>query len=203
MKFRLLLPLLTLLALLSVPAMATAEEVAVKSECTKGEECSKCTKGEKCSKCAKGEKCPKCKKSGKCPFAGLKCPVTGKDIVRDVTAVHHGGKIFFCCEKCLSAWNQDAKADGEKKFIAQANYQLVASEQAKQKGCPMSGKATKDSTVIEVGVNKAKVAFCCSHCQEKAEAKEGGDQISMLFNQKAFANAFEMVKKEKKESTVQ
>jgi hypothetical protein len=188
MKFRTLLPMLALIALLTAPVIGTAEEEAVKKEC------------EKCAKCEEGEKCAKC---SKCPLSGLKCPVSGKDIDKGVTAAHHGGKIFFCCEHSLSAWNKDAAKDGEKKFVAQANYQLVASRQAKQKGCPMSGNATKDTTAIVVGANKAKVSFCCGHCQENAEKKEGADQIAMLFSEKAFANAFKLVKKEKKEAAVQ
>ena len=206
MKYRMLLPMLALLALLTAPVIGTAEEEAVKKEC---EKCAKCEEGKKCETCAKGEECAECKEGekcaecSKCSLAGLKCPVSGEDIDKDVTAAHHGGKIFFCCEHCLSAWNKDAAKDGEKKFVAQANYQLVASKQAKQKGCPMSGNATKDATVIEVGANKAKVGFCCGHCQENAEKKEGADQIVMLFSEKAFANAFTLVKKEKVAAAVQ
>ena len=188
MRFQMLLPILALLALLAAPVIGTAEEEAVKKEC------------EKCEKCEEGKKCEKC---SECLLSSLKCPVSGKDIDKDVTATHHDGKVFFCCDHCLSAWNKDAAKDGEKKFIAQANYQLVASKQAKQKGCPMSGNATKDATVIEVGANKAKVSFCCGHCQENAEKKEGADQIAMLFSEKAFANAFTLVKKEKVAAAVQ
>jgi hypothetical protein len=197
MKFRLLLPLFTLCALLTVPLIGVGEEEAAKKECEKGKSC------EKCDKCKEGAKCEKCATCNKCPLADIKCPVSGKDIDKEITAAHHGGKVFFCCDHCLAAWEKDVAKDGDKKFVAKANYQLVATRQAKQKGCPMSGKATKDDTAIQVGANKAKVSFCCGHCQENAQEKEGDDQVALLFGEKAFANAFEIVKQEKNEAVVQ
>jgi|GEM_PF-5627967 len=191
MKVRLFLPLLTMLALLAVPLLGTAEEGVAKKEC---------------AKCCDKAKCEKCEK-GQCPHTaqldGILCPISGKAIDKEVTANYHGGKIFFCCDHCLAAWQKDAQPEGAKKFVAQANYQLLATGQVQQKGCPISGKPTKDGTAIQVGANKAEVRFCCNHCKKNALEKKGADQIAMLFGEKAFANAFELVKQEKKEAAVQ
>ena len=71
----------------------------------------------------------------KVDLSKIKCVVSGKAINPDATAEYKGGHVYFCCEGCPGAFAKDTK-----KFAAKANHQLVATHQAKQIGCPMSGK---------------------------------------------------------------
>ena len=38
-----------------------------------------------------------------------KCPITGKDIVPNLTSSYEGKLVAFCCEKCKAAFDQDPK----------------------------------------------------------------------------------------------
>ena len=111
------------------------------------------------------------------------CPVSGKAVKADATAKHNDGDVYFCCGKCCAAFAKDAT-----KWATKANGQLVATGQAKQKGCPISGKATKDGT--EVTVAGAEVKFCCNGCKGKVNKAKGDAQLDLVFSDKAFKKAF-------------
>ena len=68
------------------------------------------------------------------PKADPKCPVSGHPCDPDATAAFEGGKVCFCCEKCVKAFEADSE-----KFAAKARQQLVSTGQFKQSGCPLSG----------------------------------------------------------------
>lgn len=38
-----------------------------------------------------------------------KCPVSGEDIDRDQSVEYEGKKVYFCCEKCVKAFNTEPK----------------------------------------------------------------------------------------------
>lgn len=112
---------------------------------------------------------------------GVKCVVAGSKDAKEANAVDYkGGKVFFCCQNCPKAFSADTA-----KFAAKANQQLVATGQAKQEKCPLSGGALNAETKISVG--GADICFCCEKCQ--AKAKESKDQTEFLFNDKAFEKA--------------
>jgi YHS domain-containing protein len=112
---------------------------------------------------------------------GVKCVVAGSKDAKAANAVDYkGGKVFFCCMNCPKAFKADTK-----KFAAKANHQLVATGQAKQAKCPLTGEEVDASTAIEV--SGAKIAFCCNMCKGKAEKSK--EQIELLFNDKAFEKA--------------
>ena len=75
-----------------------------------------------------------------------------------------------------------------------ANFQLVATKQAEQVGCPISGGPVKETTAIKVAQGDAEVSigFCCKKCQGAANKAEGDKQMEMLFGAKAFEKAYEV-----------
>jgi len=111
------------------------------------------------------------------------CPVSGHACKPDATAEFEGGKVCFCCEKCVKAFTADSA-----KFVAKARQQLAVTGQMVQKGCPLSGGPVKDGTQIEVG--GVSVGFCCGNCKGKVAKAAADDQVSMVFGSgKGFALA--------------
>ncbi len=122
-------------------------------------------------------------------LAGVKCPVSGKPVKASASAKYKGGKAYFCCGNCCKAFGKDSA-----KFATKANAQLVASKQAKQVACPISGKPCKAAHKTSIGgVN---VAFCCPNCNKKAGAASGADQLNIAFSDAAFAKGFKVKKAE-------
>jgi hypothetical protein len=124
----------------------------------------------------------------KVDLSKIKCVVSGKAINPEATAEYKGALVYFCCEGCPGAFAKDTK-----KFAAKANHQLVATRQAKQTSCPMSGKELNAETAIKVA--DVDVAFCCNNCQKVAKSKEGDEQIELVFNDKAFEKGFKVNEK--------
>jgi YHS domain-containing protein len=122
---------------------------------------------------------------------GVKCVVNAKaDAKADKTADYRDGKVYFCCDNCPKAFAKD-----KAKFATKANHQLVATSQAKQTKCPLSGGDLNKDT--EITISGAKVQFCCNMCKGKVEEKKGDDQLEMVFADKAFDKAGFKVEKKK------
>ena len=120
----------------------------------------------------------------------VKCFVAGKVVkIADAKSIDYkGGKVYVCCGGCQGKFTKDTA-----KYAAKANHQLVATGQAKLVKCPIAGRALNPATKISVaGVN---VCFCCNGCKGKASKAKGDAQIDLVFNDKAFAKGFEVVKK--------
>jgi YHS domain-containing protein len=112
---------------------------------------------------------------------GVKCIMNPNAPAKaDKSVDYKGGKVFFCCGNCPK------KFDAEKNAVA-ANHQLIATKQAKQTKCPISGQ--KCSPEHKITVKGATVAFCCPNCKGKAEKASGDDQMTMLFSNAAFDKA--------------
>lgn len=105
---------------------------------------------------------------------GVKCPISGKDVVAEGVADYNGGKVYFCCKNCPEAFKKDSA-----KFATKANHQMVQTGQLKQTACPMSGKECKAGT--EVDVNGVKVAFCCNNCKGAAEKLTAEERMTKFF----------------------
>lgn len=125
------------------------------------------------------------------PLAGIKCPVSGKAVVKNGVAKHNGGTVYFCCTNCPKAF-----ANNTKKFAAKANHQMVATGQFKEEKCPLTGRKLNPNTKVKI--SGVKVAFCCNNCKGKVEKAEGEAQINLVFNDKAFKKGFTAKKKDKK-----
>jgi len=102
------------------------------------------------------------------------CPVSGHGCDPSASADFDGGTVYFCCEKCVGAFNGDSA-----KFAAKAHQQMVTTGQLVQKGCPFSGGPVKPGTQISIG--DAEVGFCCPNCKGKVEKASPEDQVTMVF----------------------
>ncbi|GIW93152.1 MAG: hypothetical protein KatS3mg110_1193 [Pirellulaceae bacterium] len=117
---------------------------------------------------------------------GVKCVMISKNNAKAQSSVEYkGGKVFFCCGNCLAKFKQDPS-----KAAVSANYQLVATGQAKQVKCPLSGRDLNPEQSVKVG--NVSVQFCCGNCKGKAAKAEGEEQLKLLFNDEAFAKAFKV-----------
>jgi len=118
------------------------------------------------------------------------CPVSGKPALEDKTADYKDAKVYFCCGNCPGAFAKDTA-----KYATKANQQLVATGQATEVKCPLSGAKLNPDQSVEVG--GVKVAFCCDKCKAKVSEAKGDAQAELVFSDTAFAKAYE-VKKAKK-----
>ena len=112
------------------------------------------------------------------------CPVSGHGCDPAASADFDGGTVYFCCEKCVGAFEGDSA-----KFAAKAHQQMVSTGQLGQKGCPFSGGPVKPGTQISFGV--AEVGFCCPNCKGKVEKASADEQVNLVFGkiEKGFAPA--------------
>lgn len=119
------------------------------------------------------------------PLEGVMCPVSNKQVKAESSAEYKGAKVYFCCDGCPGAFAKDTA-----KFATKANAQLVASHQAEQVKCPLSGGPVKAGT--EVKVAGSSVGFCCNNCKGKVEKAEGDAQAELVFADAAFAKGFKV-----------
>jgi hypothetical protein len=122
---------------------------------------------------------------------GIKCVVNPKAAAKaDKSADYKDGKVYFCCDSCPKAFAGDTK-----KFATVANTQLVATGQAKQGKCPLTGGDLNKDT--EITVAGAKVQFCCNNCKGKVEKTEKDKQAELVFSDDTFKKADFKVEKKK------
>jgi len=125
---------------------------------------------------------------------GIKCIMNPKAAAKaDKSVDYKDGKVYFCCDNCPKGFAKDQA--GDKKMSAKANAQLVATGQAKQAKCPLSGGDLNKDT--EITVAGAKVQFCCNNCKGKVEKATGDEQTDLVFSDKAFEKAGFKVEKKK------
>jgi YHS domain-containing protein len=110
---------------------------------------------------------------------GVKCPVSGKPAVAAASAGYEGGKVYFCCNDCKASFEKDPA-----KYAAKANHQLVATGQAKQASCPISGEPIKNDKSVKV--SGATVYFCCDNCKDKVAKATGDEQVNLAFGDAAW-----------------
>ena len=116
------------------------------------------------------------------------CPISGKPALEDKTAAYKDAKVYFCCGGCPGIFAKDTA-----KFAAKANQQLVATEQATQVKCPLSGGKLNPDANVTIG--DVKVQFCCNNCKGKVAEAKGDDQVNLAFSDEAFKKGFEVKKK--------
>lgn len=118
----------------------------------------------------------------------IKCVISGAPVAADATSELDGYTVYFCCGKCVKAFNKD-----KGKFAAKAFHQAVATKQAKQDTCPKSGRGLNPEVVLVVG--GVDVGFCCNGCKGWAEKLPEDDRITKLFNRDVFEKNFSTTKK--------
>ena len=114
------------------------------------------------------------------------CPVSGHGCDPSAATDFDGGKVYFCCEKCVGAFKGESA-----KFTAKAHQQMVSTGQLVQKGCPFSGNPVKPGTQITIG--DAEVGFCCNNCKGKVEKASDDEKLKLVFGD--VSKAFEPAKK--------
>jgi hypothetical protein len=118
--------------------------------------------------------------------AECKCPVSGKACKAEHFVEFEGGKVYFCCGNCPKAFEND-----KEKFAAKARHQMVINGQLEQEHCPITHKAFKDGT--EIQVSGAEIKFCCNNCKGSVEKMATDDEkIAACFGK---ADCFKAVKK--------
>lgn len=117
---------------------------------------------------------------------GVKCVVSNKDASESVSTDYKKGKVYFCCDECVSKFKSDSK-----KFEVKANHQLVATKQYEQTACPFSGRDIDPE--VHTTISGAKVRFCCSGCKRRVDsAKDDAARMELIFTNKNFAKAFKI-----------
>ena len=116
---------------------------------------------------------------------GIKCPISNNAINPQAVAQLGEGHVYMCCKKCVAAFDKNPE-----KFLTAANYQLAATGQVDQVGCPFSGREIKEGTAVKTGYAETAVSFCCKNCMKTAEGLDGDARLTKIFGKDAFAKAF-------------
>ncbi|MHB8970918.1 MAG: YHS domain-containing protein [Pirellulaceae bacterium] len=133
----------------------------------------------------------------KVDLKGVKCVLNCKgDAKATSSADYKGGKVYFCCDDCKDKFTKEPK-----EYAAAANAQLVATKQAKQVKCPITGKDVKEGVTVKV--RGVEIGVCCAGCQKKLTDMEEKDQLETAFGEKAFEKSFELAKKDAKKKDTQ
>jgi len=93
------------------------------------------------------------------------CPITGEAIDFNVKTMTEDGPAFFCCKKCIGAFEKDPA-----KFASAmaAQREALAKRDRVQVACPVTGEPV--NAEVSVDYNGRKVSFCCKHCVAKFQA---------------------------------
>ncbi len=103
-----------------------------------------------------------------------KCPVSGGPAKEASSVDYKGKKVYFCCDNCPKAFEKEPT-----KFTAKVNQQWVKTGQIIQVACPFTGGKINKDAKLDVGGSS--VNFCCMNCLGKAKAKEGAEQVTLVF----------------------
>ena len=144
----------------------------------------------------------KAKDDAKVDFKKIKCPVSGGPAKEASALDFKGAKVYFCCNNCPKAFAEKTKDKENEEGIAltqKANAQLVATKQARQVKCPLTGRPMNDEKSVEVA--GVAVLLCCDGCKGKVTKAEGDAQIALVFSDGAFEKGFKIkgAKKGKKD----
>ena len=115
------------------------------------------------------------------------CPVMDRPIDKSISSDHMGGTVYFCCAKCKTKFDDDSS-----RYAAKANAQLVATGQAKQVKCPLTGRGLNPEKATAVG--GVDVEFCCANCLAKVEKSGDEKAMQLVFAEKPFKTGFEVKK---------
>ncbi len=113
---------------------------------------------------------------------GVKCVVSGEPVNASAATDYKDGKVYFCCTGCEKSFKADTA-----KYSTKASHQLVATGQARQVNCPISGEPISADKSLEV--SGAKVYFCCDNCRNQVAKASGEQQMNMVFGEAAWNKA--------------
>lgn len=126
-----------------------------------------------------------------CPVAGMPdadkcccpsnyCPRTANE---KTVVEHKGAKLQFCCAVCVKEFKKTPE-----KFAAVTNHQIVATQQAKQVKCPITGAAPDPTLTVDVA--GVAVQFATSDARRKVADATVRERMQLVFSEAAFARAF-------------
>lgn len=115
------------------------------------------------------------------------CPVTGAPADEAAHAAYRDGQVSFCCEHCMSAFKKNPN-----RFAAGANMQLMATGQAMQVACPISGETLGSRAEFVSSVRGVPVQFASAEAQERFLATPENEQVKLVFGNSAFDRGFVM-----------
>ena len=102
------------------------------------------------------------------------CPVSQQPCDPKVSVDFHGGRVWFCCQKCTQVFADDSSA-----YAAAAHQQMVLTRQFIQRACPLDGAPVMAGTPLDVG--GVDVGFCSDACRARVEKATVADQTQMVF----------------------
>jgi hypothetical protein len=130
-----------------------------------------------------------------CPVAGMKgmedcCPGgwCGRKPKPGLTTAYKGGVVQFCCKECIGDFKNSTS-----KFAAVANHQLVATRQAKQERCPVTGDAFDPAISAEVA--GVVIRFANDGALATIRNSDEAQRVILVFGDSAFGKAFRIVEK--------
>lgn len=115
----------------------------------------------------------------------VECPLSHGAVDKSVSTDYKGGQVYFCCGGCKAKFTKDSA-----KWSTQANRQLVASGQAKQVACPLTGRPASAEKKITVAGQE--VGVCCGGCLGKLNSQDKEEQLETVFGDKGFDKAFKV-----------
>ena len=126
-------------------------------------------------------------------LTNTKCVINPElGVSKEIIADYQGGKVFFCCESCASAFTKDPS-----KHATAANHQLVQTGQFVQVACPLTGnsvekeRAAQNSSGHSVEVAGVKIHVCCNSCVQRiGAAADDQTKLGSIFGSQAFDKAF-------------
>jgi YHS domain-containing protein len=102
------------------------------------------------------------------------CPVSRQPCDPKISQDFHGGRVWFCCQKCKQSFANDPAP-----YAAAAHQQMVLTRQFVQRACPLDGGPVAAGTRIDIG--GVDVGFCCDACRSRAEKASDDDQVQLVF----------------------
>ena len=119
------------------------------------------------------------------PSAPVLCPVSGKVVAKkEFSAPYQGGTVYFCSAECTRSF-QPEKAE----HSTRANLQLVATGQAIQVACPVTGEKLDGNLTLDM--QGLRIRFCCIGCLGKVNDEQQEDiRLYYVFGNNAFRNGF-------------
>jgi len=116
-------------------------------------------------------------------IATATCPVSGDKVKKEFHTLYKGAKLFFSSADTLQTYQSQPGHYYEK-----ANLQLLATKQAKQTACPLTGRPLNPKATTNIGGQA--VQFCCANCARMTGQAALGEQLKFVFGAKTFDRQF-------------
>ncbi len=113
----------------------------------------------------------------------VRCVVSGQPALEQFQQAHLAGRVYFADQSALEKY-QTEPAD----YLLQANWQLLRSNQYRQRACPFSGADVVADH--DISFKDQTIGLCCENCRLKVTQATEDQQLEMLFNKRSFGLGF-------------